>query len=111
MLWLLRRVMNQVLKILLSFFILATVTVDDLAAQQIFHKAKPTLIQALNNDDLDDSKCNAWKTPNYAPRKDNDAYLRYFVIKTYLAQDAEYLIPFTPAIFFQPDRAPPLSSL
>ncbi len=111
MFWLRKQVVPHVLKILLLFFIVAAVTVDDLVAQNIFYKTNPTLIQSLNNDDSGDSKHHTWKAPNLVPKNGNKYYLPHLVIKTYLDQEMGLLIPDTPAIFFQPDRAPPVSSL
>ena len=93
------------------FFVVAAATADDIAAQNIVHKANPTLIQSLNTGDLDDSECHAWKAPNYVSRRENDSYLQHFAIKIYLAIAAGHLIPASPAMFFLPDRAPPVSSL
>ncbi|MEI6153765.1 MAG: hypothetical protein WCQ90_06740 [Deltaproteobacteria bacterium] len=111
MFWLRERVVPHVLKILLLFFIVAAATVDDIAAHNIFYKASPTLIQSLNNDDPGDSKRHTWKTPNLVSKNGNEYYLPHLIIKTYLDQASRLLIPATPAIFFQPDRAPPVSSL
>jgi hypothetical protein len=111
MFWLRKRIVPHILKILLLFFIMAAATVDDIAAQNIFYKAKTTLIQSLNNDDPGASKRHTWKATNPASIDDNGYYLPQLVIKTYLDQAGGLFIPATPAIFFQPDRAPPFSSL
>jgi hypothetical protein len=112
MFWLRKRIVPQFVKILMLFFIVATATVDDIVAQNIsFHKAKPTLIQSLNNDDPGDFKRHTWKTPNLVSKNGNEYYPPHLVIKTYLVQANGLFIPATPAIFFQPDRASPAPSL
>jgi len=108
--WLRKRVIPQMLPILLLFFVVSA-AMDDLAIQNAFSKATPTLKQALCIDVPGDSESHHNKTPTYATRTGNGVLLSHFAIKTYLDQTAKIFIPSSPAMFFQPDRAPPVSFL
>jgi len=108
--WLRKRIVPQMLPILLLFFVVSAAT-DDLAIQNAFSNAIPTLNQALCIDVPGDSERHVWKVPTYVSPTENYVLLSHLAIKTYLEQTAGILIPSSPAMFFQPDRAPPVSFL
>ena len=105
--WLRRRIVHQMLPILLLFFVVSAAT-DDLTIKNAFSIATPTLKQALCNDDPGDSERHAWKAPTYWSLTENEVLLSHLAIKTYLYKTAGIFIPSSPAMFFQPDRAPPV---
>ena len=109
--WLRRRVVPQVLQILLLFFVLAAVTTDDFAAQNVFQGTTQTIKQALCNDDPGDSERHDLKTHKYLSHTGNDFPLPHVAIQIYLDRVSGLLIPAPPDMFFQPDRAPPVSFL
>ena len=104
--WLRRRVVPQMLQILLLFFAVGVVT-DGLAVQNAFLTVTPTLSQTLSNDDPGNSEDHICKSPNYLSRVEDDPQFLHLAGRTYMGQAAERLIPAPPGMFFQPDRAPP----
>lgn len=104
--WLRKRVVPQILQILLLFFAVAVVT-DGLAVQNAFLTVTPTLSQALSNDDPGDSEDQIWKVPKYLSIIEDDPHSLHLVGRIYVEQAAGLLIPAPPGTFFQPDRAPP----
>ncbi|MCK9392648.1 MAG: hypothetical protein M0Q01_13905 [Syntrophales bacterium] len=106
MLWLRKRVLPQMLQILLLFVAVSFVT-DSLAVQNAVLTVTPTFSQALSNDDPGNSEDHIWKSPNYLSSVEDDSQLLHLVGRTYMDQAAERLIPAPPGMFFQPDRAPP----
>jgi hypothetical protein len=108
--WLRKRLVPQILPILLLLFVVSAAT-DDLSEQNAFAKATPTFKQALCINVSVDSERHAWKAPIYLPLTENEVLLSHLAIKTYHYQTAGILIPSSPTMFFQPDRAPPVSFL
>jgi hypothetical protein len=106
--WLRKRIIPQILPILLFFFVVSAAT-DDFAIQNAFSIAAPTLEQALCIDVSGDSERYAWKVPTYVSIVGNNCLLSHLAFKAYLDQTAGILIPSSSAMFFQPDRAPPVS--
>lgn len=104
--WLRKRVVPQVLQILVLFFTVAVAT-DGLTVQNTSLTVTPTLGQALCNDDPGASEDHIWKSLKYLSIIDNDLNLLRLVGSTYLDQADAFLIPAPPGMFFQPDRAPP----
>lgn len=105
-----RRIVPQILPLLLLFFVVSAAT-DDLELQNSFSIATPILKQALRISVQYDSERHAWKTPIYATLTINDALLSHLTIKTYFYQNAGTLIPSSPTTFYQSNRAPPVSFL
>ncbi len=109
MLWLRKSFLPQVLKIILLLFVVASMTVDNSTAPTASPGKTPALRQALCSDDPGDFERHPWKIPKYAFKGYHDTDLPGRVIKTYVDQAAGIAIPAPPAMFFQPDRAPPVS--
>jgi len=109
--WLRKRVVPETLQVLLLFFVVTAVTTDDLTAQNVLQGATQTLKQALCNDEPGDSEHNACKIHKYPPYTGNNFTLSHVAIKIYLDRFPGLLIPNPPDMFFQPDRAPPVSFL
>jgi len=107
MLWLCKRVVPQVLQILLLF---TTAVVTDGFTEQIGRlAATPTLNQTMFNAGPGDADDQVRKSPNYLLIGQDAPQLVNLVIRTYLNQVAVTLIPASPGLFFQSDRAPPYS--
>jgi hypothetical protein len=105
--WLRKRFVPQILPIVLLLFVLAAAT-DDLAIQNSLPKAPPNLKQALYIDVSVDSEDHDWKAPTSMVLTENDVLLSHLAIKTYLVQTAGIFIPSSAAMFFQPNRGPPI---
>lgn len=108
MLWLRKRVVPQILKILMLLFVVVVAT-DDLTVQSVFMNATPTLQQTLCSGDDGDVDRHVWMAPKYLSRSEHDMQRQNLAIGNYLEQFKGLLIPSSPSIFFQPDRAPPIS--
>jgi hypothetical protein len=111
MTWLRKRVVPRVLQILLLFFVVAAATVDDLAAENVFQNEPHSLKQTLCNDNTGDSEHHIWKAHKCVSLTDDGFPLPHLAIRIYLDRVQGLLIPAQPAVFFQPDRAPPDSLL
>lgn len=106
--WLREQVVPKILQIVMLLFVVA-IAADDVVFQATSLNVTPTLQQALCNDDSGDTERHTWKAPKYLSRSDHDVQWLHLVIRNYLEQFNGYLIPSSPSIFFQPDRAPPVS--
>lgn len=98
----------RVCKILLLFFAFAAAT-DDLVAQRVLLSVIPALNQTFCNDASGDSEDHAWKLFKNISGIESDAHLQNLVIRTYRDHAAGPSIPAPPAMFFRPDRAPPVA--
>jgi hypothetical protein len=106
--WLREHAVPKMFQIMMLLFVVA-IAADDLAFQAASLNVTPTLQQALCNDDSGDTDRHTLKAPKYLSRNDYDVQRLHLVIRNYLEQFNGYLIPSSPSIFFQPDRAPPVS--
>ncbi len=102
-----KQIIPQLFHILI-FLLVCAVTADDFTFQPPSLNTKPVLQQILNNDDPGDGERHIWKVSKNLPRSEYDSPYSFLVIRNYLKHFSECLIPASPSIFFQPDRAPPV---
>lgn len=105
--WLRKQVVPEILQILMLLFVVAFVA-DDVGLQTASLNVTPNQ-QLVLYDDTGDHEHHTWNIFTYPSRSEHNLQWLPLVTSNYIDQFNGCHIPSSPSIFFQPDRASPVS--